>query len=265
MSKKILFFNFILIVLLSFSISFANIYEESLIIEDDADLLSDEEEEMLKQDMIPLTEFGNIVFKSADNEGIITEQFAHDTYYDKFGTESGSLLLIDMYNRYIYIYSDGNNLNVITKAKSEIITDNIYRYASTGDYYQTASEAYKQMNKLLSGEKIAEPMKHISNAMIALILGAFIVYLYIMSASKIMPASASVILKNCSVAFKTLGVDVKKVGEHRVYSPIRESSSGYSSRHSSGGGHSAGHSAGHSSHSAGHSSHHSGGGGGHRF
>ncbi len=245
-------------------------YDDSmpqLVILDGANLLTEEEEERLKQDMVPLTEFGNIMFLSVnDNPFASTEELARTSYYNQFGTDSGSVFLIDMDNRYIYIHSDGKNYQIITPAKAEIITDNVYRYASKQDYYSCASEAFKQMNKLLSGEKIAEPMKHISNVLIALITGAFVVFIYIMKSSKITPASSSEVLKNCKVLFKVNRVDVRKVGERRVYSPVQSESSSYSGGHSSGGrSHSAGHSAGHSSHSAGHSSHHSGGGGGHRF
>lgn len=268
MNKKVLAF----LILTIFTISLctmvcANDYnyieqetEYKLLIEDDALLLSSGDKEKLTSKMMPLTEYGNIIFKSTNENYTSTEQYAHDIYYNKFGTSSGSLFLIDMDNRIIYIYSDGNNLKIITNSKAEIITDNIYRYASRKDYYTCAVKAFEQMNTLLEGNKIVEPMRYIGNILISAVSAFLIVYIYIYINSNIKSATKDEILKNCKVRFGIRDVSAKKVGEHREYSPQSSgsSSSFLSGGHSSGGG---GHSSGHSSHS----SHSSGGGGGHRF
>jgi len=226
----------------------------SLWIEDDASLLSETDIDRLVSDMMPLTEYGNIGFKSITDNNISTEKFAHDHYFNKYGTANGSLFLVDMYNRMIYIYSDGENFKIITKSKADIITDNIYTYASKGDYYLCASKAYSQMNTLFAGDKIMEPMRYISNALIAVVGGFLINFIIVLVNSKIKSAKAEEILKNCKIRFQINNITAQKTGEHRVYSP-QSDSGGYSSGgHSSGGG-------GHSSYS----SHSSGGGGGHRF
>ena len=80
----------------------------------------------------------------------------------------GTVFLIDMSQRYIYIFSDGNNYKMITRAKSETITDNVYKYAVKEQYYQCAEKAYNQMYTVLEGGKIAEPMKYISNTLLSL-------------------------------------------------------------------------------------------------
>ena len=97
----------------------------SVVINDEAKLLSEDEKNQLKLDMFPLTEYGNVVFLSTNYSGKSQHQIAHDYYYGLFRTESGTALLIDMYERIVYIYSDGDNLKTITKSKAEIITDNI--------------------------------------------------------------------------------------------------------------------------------------------
>ncbi len=220
----------------------------SVIIEDDASLLSDIEIERIIEDMIPLTEYGNILFKSINSNSTTASSYAESYYHSKCDMRSnGSLFLIDMDNRKIYIFSDGQNYKVITSSKAEIITDNIYRYASNKDYYTCASEAYKQMNSLLAGYKISEPMRYRSNILIALVLGFFINFLVILSKTKVHSASDSEILKKAKISFKILNVTSRKVGESKVYSP---QSSGSSSGGSSGGGGGGGS---------------SGGGGGHSF
>lgn len=139
-----------------------------LIIEDDANLLSDFEEEKLRKEMQPLTEYGNIAFKSTEVSSYSTSAFSDSYYHDKFGTASGTVFVVDMRRRQIYIFSDGANYETITNGKADIITDNIYTYASEGDYYKCASVAYEQMYTILNGGKIAEPMRYISNTLIAL-------------------------------------------------------------------------------------------------
>lgn len=209
-----------------------------LVIEDDADLLTDEEEKELIKDMRPLTEYGNIAFKSISSNNTTTEVFARQYYHNTFGqgVSNGSLFLIDMDNREIYIFSDGTNYNVITNSKAYIITDNIYKDATAGNYYSCAKEAYKEMNTLLEGGKILEPMRHISNGVLAVVISFFITFIMVLSSSRIKKANNSEVIKNCDVAFNASNIVGIKTGTHRVYSPVSESSGGSSGGGGGGGG-----------------------------
>ena len=219
----------------------------TLVIEDDALLLTQEEKEKLKTKMEPLTKYGHIVFKSISiNPKGSTANFANDYYYSKFGNESGTVFLIDMDNRIIYIVSAGENYKYITKRKAEIITDNIYKYASRKEYYECAEKAYEQMGIVLEGGKIAEPMRHASNIVIAIVIAFFVNYFIVAKASKLKKATENEVLKNCDIEFTAGDVSGAKTGSHSVYSPPSSSSGG---GHSSGGG----------------GGGFSGGGGGHRF
>ena len=112
------------------------------------------------------------------------------------------------------------------------------------------------MEKVLRGQRISEPMKYTSNALISLICGFFISFMFIWSNSRIKSAASSEIVKNCNIHFTVGNITGLKTGQRKVYSPQSDGgSSGFSSGgHGSGGG-------GHSSHG----SHSSGGGGGHGF
>ena len=212
-------------------------YGNTLLIEDDAKLLTDEEIEKLKKRMDPLRKYGHIVFKSiSNNPSYSTQAFANDYYYSKFGNESGTIFIIDMDKRMIYIVSAGENYKVVTKRKAEIITDNIYRYASRQEYYECADKAFEQIGIILDGGKIAEPMRHASNAVISIVLAFFINFFIVLGASKIKKASSEEILKNCDIAFEAGNVSGSKTGSHSVYSPVSESSGGGSSGGGGGGG-----------------------------
>lgn len=224
-----------------------------VIVEDDAELLSAEEAAWLALEMKEITAYGNVSFKSISHNAYSTSQFAKDYYYENFRQESGTLFLIDMYNREIYIFSDGAVYRTITTAYANTITDNVYRYASDGDYYSCASHAFQQINSLLAGRKIAQPMKYISNALLALILSGLFNYFLIRILSGTPKPNTNEVLNSISTHYAFNQPRLTRTRQTKVYSPPSSSggSSGHGGEGHSGGGHSGGG--------------HSGGGGGHRF
>ena len=73
-----------------------------------------------------------------------------------------------MYNRRIEIFSDGAIYKTITRTRANEITDNIYQYATQGDYYMAAKKTFEQMEIILEGGRIATPMKYATNAAFAI-------------------------------------------------------------------------------------------------
>lgn len=219
-----------------------------VIVQDDADLLTNEEEKDLIDVMEPITEYGNVAFVTTDYNYSSADSYAKSTYRDMFGTKSGTLFLIDIDNRMIYIFSDGKIYRTITKSYANTITDNVYRYASNKDYYTCAAKAFEQINTLLKGGFILQPMKYISNALLAIILAVMFNYFRILFChGKAKPTTKQIVDKmNHHVSFDNISNRLLKT--ERVYHP-RSSGGG-----SSGGGSSSG---------GGGSS--SGGGGGHSF
>ena len=217
-----------------------------LVIEDDADLLNDGEKEELRQTMIPLTKYGNIAFKTTTEPSASASYFAENYYHNKFGKRvSGTVFLIDMNHRMIYIFSDGNNYNVITKSKAKIITDNVYGYAKREEYLECAKKTFKQINTVLDGGKISEPMRYASNIVLALVIAFFIGFLRVLKNSNIKSPTNKEVLKDCDVKLDVANIAGVLIGTHKVYVPPSSSSGG-----SSGGGGGGGS---------------SGGGGGHSF
>ena len=96
-------------------------------IADEMDLLTDSEEAQLIEDMKPVTEYGNAGFISCENYSVSTKKYAEQRYGSLFGTESGSLLVIDMGMREFYIKNNGAVSEIITTAYSNTIADNIYK------------------------------------------------------------------------------------------------------------------------------------------
>ena len=161
-------------------VSANQIENDSLYIIDNANLLSDEEEISLKKVMEPITEFGGIAFVSTSSNNSTSESYAKNKYRDCFGNSSGTLFLIDMDNREVYIFSDGKNYRLLNKARAYEITDNVYTYATDGDYYECAKEAFIQIDKVLNNEMIFAPMRYITGILAgictSLLVSILIVY-----------------------------------------------------------------------------------------
>ena len=254
---KTSFISFVLILLFlipCFSVTAAAAKEETeaghrIVVDDQADLLTEEEEKALIEDMRPAAGYGEIGFLSVDQNSQSAAALAESYYLSTFGKVDGSLFLIDMDNRKIYIYSGGRNYNVITKGKADTITDNVYRFASKKEYYACASETYREIATLLEGGRISEPMRYVVNGFLALILALLINFIIVNAVTRVRK-----VRKEELISVANWSVDIGKptaryTGETRRYDPV-ETSGGGSSGGGGGGGGGGGF---------------SGGGGGHSF
>lgn len=238
-----------------------------VVILDREDLLTKEEESMLSSQMQDLTRYGNAVFVScSQDEYEETLEYAKNWYYGYFGNESGTALVIDMGQRMVALYSAGSNYKVIGREEGYVITDNIYRYASKGDYYGCAESAFAQVWSLLEGGRIARPMKYVGNALLALILAVLINYGIISAQAAKRRAGKAMVSGDANYVPKVKAGRWSTVNTVKVLSftgictvivrliiegMLESSGSGSSGGHSSGGGSSGGGA--------------SGGGGSHRF
>ena len=212
-----------------------------IVIEDGADLLSPDEEAALAESMKDITAYGSAAFVTTDRNPVSAPDYAELFFREKFGKGSGVAFLVDMDNRYLYIFSDGAIYSTITKAKANTITDNVYRFASKGDYYGCATEAFSEMKELLAGRKIAEPMKNICNAILAVLIAMLIFFIIIKSVSSARSASMSEMIEGLSNAkVSAAPADVRLLNESRKYSPVSKSGGGSSGGGGGGGGHSGG-------------------------
>lgn len=229
-------------------------------LDDEADLVTDEEEEELILQMKDITEYGNAAFVTSEEEhnGLSTLYYTEKRYQELFDWNSGIMLMIDMADREICIHRDGEVYDIIGQDKSDTIVDNAYRAAGRGEYYACASLVFEQIEKVLKGERIAQPMKYTSNAVLAIILALLINYglLSLSRRNYTKEIKSEEVLVHAVNTFM-VGASVEKfLRQTKRYIP--PSSSGGSSHHSSGGSRGGG-----GFHSSG-GGHH-GGGSSHRF
>lgn len=225
-----------------------------VIIEDDADLLTPSQEDDLADEMKEITRFGHALFKTIDQNTLSAEEFARNFYRQTIDTESGTLFLIDMDNRMLWIHSDGDVYKTITTSYANTITDNVYRDASKEDYYTCASTVFSQINALLVGNHIPQPMKYTSNLLLALILALLITFLFVSSQARLKKPKQKELMAHIDHHFNIRTKHIYFSHISTDYAP--EGSGGSSGGSSFGGG---------GSSSGGGGSSSSGGGGGHRF
>ena len=150
-----------------------------VVIDDSAELLTEGERELLLENMKAVTEYGHAAFVTINENDISAEKYARNRYYKLFGEQSGTLFLIDMDNRMIQFYSDGKSAKSINNTKSNEIADNIYKYASKEKYFECANEAFNQVLVVLQGGRLSTPMKHVTNALMAVCLGLLLNFLFV--------------------------------------------------------------------------------------
>ena len=210
-------------------------------IQDDEDLLSDSEEQQLAETMKEATEYCNAAFVTiGSNNYSSTRAFAEAYYESVFGSSNGTLFIIDMDYRQLYVYTHGDASGRITSSKADTITDNIYRMASNGQYFECANEAFSEIGSILRGERISQPMKYINNILLALIIAMIVNFIIVKNASRMHAASDKAMLESAEIDFHASSPNIRYTHTTREYSP-RSSGSGGSGGGggggSSGGGH----------------------------
>lgn len=155
----------------------------TLTVEDGADLLTDEEEARLVERYSAITEYMPAALVTTDRSSGSTASFAEDYAIRHYGNDPAVIFVIDMDDREIYVYSNGSALRTVSKADARAITDNIYKDASRGDYFACADGALSQILAKCRGERLSRPVKHITNALIAVLAGVLLNY-YIVTRSR---------------------------------------------------------------------------------
>ena len=239
MTERKSFFVKILIVVSVFLLTFAapayavqvsNAYiyknEESgnaAIIVDQADLLTNEEESELTEYLDRVTPYATAIFATSDtkhSDSIM--QHAKKTQENicrSAGLDNGYtavIFLIDMSTRELTIYSGETIFKVINTGIANSITDNTYTYASKGDYFGCAKEAFTQIFKVLDGQKIAQPMRYITAALLAVFAGLTISFFLVRKNTKRVPAGWVSVHETLDVQQFTPQVNSRLVSSRRV-------------------------------------------------
>lgn len=120
---------------------------------DDANLLSSEEEQQLREDLASFKEQYNmdaVIVTSNDLGGKSQMDYADDYFdYNGYGVgedKSGLLLLIDMDDRKVWISTSGEAIKYFTDSRIQDIVDDITTQLKNADYFEGCNEFINDIN-----------------------------------------------------------------------------------------------------------------------
>ena len=148
------------------------------LIQDDAGLLDAAEYDSVLGTMMPVTEHCNAGFYTCDGstEYVVNKAKA---WGNRVFSGDYTMFIIDMGTRRIGIYSSSRIVRIVTKAKANTITDNVYKLATRGQYADCAKESFRQIRQTLEGFEVASPMRYATNALVAVAVAILLAYLLI--------------------------------------------------------------------------------------
>ena len=193
------------------------------VIVDSAHLLSDEEETELEEYLDQMTQYVDAIFFTSDTAHSSSMHEYAKSMLEQIGRSVGMtdgrnavIYVIDMNKRQLTIYAGETAAKTITTAISNSITDNTYTYASKGDYYEVARATFTQLFQVLEGQVIAQPMKYITSALLALFIGFAISLITIRSKTKRRKADDRTIMDALEVNYFEPSVSSTLVSEKTV-------------------------------------------------
>ena len=219
------------------------------VLDDSADFLTDSQENSLQKQLYDLTAYCNVAFvTTTEHSKSSTKDFAADYFDDIFGPHAnGTIFVIDRCLNEIYLYSDGQAHKIITNSRARSITDNTYTYARDKDYYTCANKTFAQIETLMQGKRIAEPMRYLCSALLAIVAALFLNLFFALWSSRSHKADRRQVMTGLYAQMQINNPRTQFINQTRTYSPVSSGSSG--GGHSGGGGGGGGHSGGGGGHS----------------
>ena len=148
-------------------------------IRDEEGLLSEEQAEKLLDEMESVGAYTNAAFATYSSSSS-TQNWTDRNYYSAgFFNPGGVVFVINMMQRKLNVRFAGDTSQKLGYSTATSIEDNVYRYASKGDYYTCASKVFSQISGLYRGRWIAQPMKVVISLLLGLCAGMMILFLYL--------------------------------------------------------------------------------------
>lgn len=150
--------------------------EYTAVIYDNTDVFSYAEEQTLLEAMEPLCEYGNICIMTLVSYDGLTYDIISNHYYETFGDTSGMMIFIETKNSAMQIHCNGEIAESIGNNSLRDITFKTAGYATEGQYYTCAEKVLSETQKYLFNDQVSGPMKIVSSALLAIIIGLTVTY-----------------------------------------------------------------------------------------
>lgn len=210
-------------------------------IDDEAGYFNESELRELGSLLGRITPYCNAVLATTESHPYrSTFDYAQHCFDDLFDPEAdGIVFVIDRDLNEIFLYTNGSIRRAITDSRAYSITDNTYIYATAShdyDYGRCSIKTLEQVLALLEGRKIAEPMKYICSALLAVITALLANYFIAMCLSRSRRANIREILTGTYNDVRVKYPKAVFVNQTKRYSPRSSGSGGARSGGGGGGG-----------------------------
>lgn len=160
---------------------------DNVYIDDGASLLTDEQESDIAAKLNGLDKDRNYLVVTEDAymyaPGNMHEEM--DGHYNaRFGSQDGVAFIINMQDRQLYAGGFGKCAKDFRSGDARDVTDNVYRYASRGDYVGCITQAFSQMDQVLNDSFILRPMRYAVAILLGFFLGFFIMFIVVINSRK---------------------------------------------------------------------------------
>lgn len=218
----------------------SRIVADNVVIIDQANLLTSQEEQSLLEQLQQMDDSYNYLIVTEDNYVSSMQREMEGLYRENFGADSpGAAFVINMDIREIYSGASGSLKEKLSDDDALDVTNNTYKYASDGDYYKCISETYKDYDRLINDAPIRRTMRYVVAVLVGLILGFLIMYIVMVSSRRIsLPrGTAPAQMKNSvNVNAILVGATIPTIMNVIVHKTRHQSSGGSSGGGSHGGG-----------------------------
>ena len=152
-----------------------------ILLEDEAELLTPEEEASLQEAMGPIAQHGAVAFWTTTQPGNVDAKAEEyfNTHIGTKRTDSGVVFMIDMSERQIYIFSRGEIEKHVSRSDAYAITADISHYATEGAYADCAQEAFSSIGTRLEGKQFHSTMRLVCSMVAGIAAGLMLAYVIV--------------------------------------------------------------------------------------
>ncbi len=204
-------------------------------VQDNAWIYSEEQKKALIEKMAPITEYGNAYLLTVDENIQYGSDYALQFYTQFFGGDSGIMVMEQLSDRTVHIWTFGETKKVITSSEISIITDDVSKYAADGDFEQCAEKTFSEVGTVLSSGKVGEvlsgsgigrPLKFIGCFFIAFILSFFINFMIVRMHTRKKDVTAEETIMGLYSKCRAEDYYDEVIATRSVYSPLSGKNSG---------------------------------------
>lgn len=210
------------------------------ILYDEADILKDADESKILDRLCDITKYGNAIFYSAVGSSQVSASqasaMAADYFEKHFGSRADGVIVAEI------MFADGSGKCMlwaetfngihrkVSNSDCDSIADNaVSRHSGDGipaKYFGYADETLAQIMMRLEGQKIAQPMKVVTSALLALILGLLINFMVVSGFNRKKKPKQKEVLAGLVTQFNITDPHMVMTHTDRKYAPRSSSSSG---------------------------------------